>query len=46
VQLYLILLAARLDMDLGAEARRKLKENALKYPVERSRGKATKYTDL
>lgn len=46
VQLYLILLAARLDMDIIAEAQRKLKQNALKYPVELSRGKASKYTEL
>jgi dCTP diphosphatase len=46
VQLYLILLAARLDMDIFAESTRKMKENALKYPVDRSRGRANKYTDL
>lgn len=46
VQLYLILLAARLDMDIYAEAKRKMKDNALKYPVDRSRGKASKYTEL
>jgi dCTP diphosphatase len=46
VQLYLILLAARLDMDIIDEANRKMRENALKYPVEQSRGKANKYTEL
>lgn len=46
LQLYLILLAARLDMDLIAEAERKMRVNAEKYPVEQSRGKAVKYTDL
>lgn len=46
VQLYLILLAARMDMDLAEECRRKLKKNAEKYPVEKSRGRADKYSDL
>ncbi|MGH7175919.1 MAG: MazG-like family protein, partial [Tepidisphaeraceae bacterium] len=33
-------------IDLPAEFRRKLIENARKYPVEKSRGVSTKYTEL
>lgn len=46
VQLYLILLAARLDLDIIVEAKRKMKANAAKYPVEKSKGSARKYTEL
>lgn len=46
VQLYLIRLADRLDIDLADAAAAKLKKNAEKYPVELARGRATKYTDL
>lgn len=46
LQLYLVLLAARLDMDLIAEAERKMRVNAEKYPAELSRGRAVKYTEL
>ena len=43
VLLYLVRLADRLDVDLLAAARDKLRANALKYPVERSKGSARKY---
>lgn len=46
VLLYLIRLADRLDLDLIACAREKLRLNAEKYPVERARGNARKYTEL
>lgn len=46
VLLYLIRLADRLDLDLIACAREKLQRNAEKYPVEKARGNARKYTDL
>lgn len=46
VLLYLIRLADRLDLDLVACAREKLRLNAEKYPVERARGNARKYTEL
>ena len=46
VLLFLLRLADKLDIDLVAAAEKKLKLNALKYPVERSRGKATKYDKL
>ena len=46
VLLFLLRLADKLDIDLAAAAEKKLKLNALKYPVEKSRGKATKYDKL
>jgi len=46
VLLFLIRLAHRLDIDLAAAAEHKLELNAQKYPVEKSRGKATKYDKL
>jgi len=45
VLLYLVRLADKLDIDLAAAARDKIALNALKYPVERARGNARKYTD-
>jgi hypothetical protein len=46
VLLYLIRLADRLDVDLVGAIRRKLTANALKYPVNKARGRCTKYTEL
>lgn len=46
VLLFLLRLCDKLDIDLTAAAERKLKLNANKYPVEKSRGKATKYNKL
>jgi dCTP diphosphatase len=46
VLLFLIRLADKLNIDLAGAARRKLELNALKYPVEKSRGVATKYDKL
>lgn len=46
VLLYLVRLADKLDMDLLEAASHKLELNAAKYPVEKSRGRSTKYTDL
>lgn len=46
VLLYLVRLADKLDVDLMGAARDKISENALKYPVEKARGSATKYKDL
>jgi len=45
VLLYLVMLADKLDVDLVAAARDKLAQNALKYPVEKARGSAKKYTE-
>lgn len=46
VLLFLVRLADRLNIDLAAAAEKKLALNALKYPVEKSRGKSTKYDKL
>lgn len=46
VLLYLIRLADQLDIDPVAEAHRKLEENERKYPAEKARGNAKKYTEL
>jgi len=46
VFLYLIRLADKLDVDLLEGARDKIARNAEKYPVEKARGNAKKYTDL
>lgn len=45
VLLYLVRLADKLDVDLGAAALRKIELNARKYPVDRFRGSARKYDD-
>lgn len=46
VLLYLIRLADKLDVDLLAAARAKIRRNAEKYPVDKARGSSRKYTDL
>jgi len=46
VLLYLLRLCDKLGIDLAAAADRKLALNAKKYPVEKSRGKMTKYDKL
>ncbi len=46
VLLFLIRLADKLNIDLADAAQRKLVLNALKYPVAKSRGVATKYDKL
>ena len=46
VQIYLMLLAERLDIDLMEAVSEKIEENAVKYPVERARGRSDKYSDL
>jgi dCTP diphosphatase len=46
VLLYLIRLADKLDLDLIASATEKLTLNAAKYPIEKARGHARKYTEL
>ena len=39
-------LALALDIDVPSALAAKFEANAAKYPIERARGKATKYTDL
>ncbi len=46
VQIYLLLLARKLDIDLLQAARDKLEINIRKYPVHKARGNARKYSDL
>ncbi|MBX2838554.1 MAG: nucleotide pyrophosphohydrolase [Gammaproteobacteria bacterium] len=46
VLLYLLLVAERSEIDLLAVAHQKIQTNAHKYPVEKSRGTAAKYTQL
>ena len=43
VFLYLIRLSDKLDIDLIEVAKKKIELNALKYPIEVSKGNATKY---
>ena len=46
VLLYLVQLADRVDVDLLAAALEKLERNRSRYPVEKSRGRHTKYDKL
>ncbi|WP_018867935.1 MULTISPECIES: nucleotide pyrophosphohydrolase [unclassified Thioalkalivibrio] len=46
VQIYLLLLARKLDIDPVEAASDKLEMNARKYPVEKARGNARKYSGL
>jgi len=43
--IYLVRLADKLDIDLLAAAQRKIEINEQKYPVEKVKGKAKKYTE-
>jgi len=45
VLFYLVRLADRLDIDLGAAAAAKLALNAVRYPADRVRGSARKYDE-
>ncbi len=46
VLLYLLLIAERAGIDLQAAAHAKIERNAVKYPVDKARGNARKYTLL
>jgi len=46
VQLYLIRLADKLGVDIIKESNRKILSNSEKYPIEKSKGNAKKYTAL
>lgn len=46
IAIYLTEFADNLGIDLIAAMKAKLEKNALKYPVERARGNAKKYTEL
>jgi NTP pyrophosphatase (non-canonical NTP hydrolase) len=42
----LLLLANHLQVDLGSALEAKLSRDAAKYPIEKSKGRADKYTEL
>lgn len=44
--IYLIRLSDKLDIDLLAAAKNKIELNKLKYPVDKAKGNAKKYTEL
>ena len=46
VQIYLTRLASQLGIDPIQAAWRKLEKNEMKYPVEKARGNAKKYTEF
>lgn len=46
VFIYLLQLANKTDIDILEAAERKMEKNEKKYPVEKARGKADKYTEL
>ena len=46
VAIYLFEMAELLELDLGAEMIRKLRKNAVKYPVEKAKGSNRKYDEL
>ena len=46
VQIYLVRLADQLGIDPLQAAEEKIKKNELKYPVNKSKGSAKKYTEL
>ena len=43
---YCLQLAVKLDLDPAEIIRKKMKKNALKYPVEKSKGRSEKYDQL
>ncbi len=44
--LYLVRIADKLDIDLMTAAQNKMRLNGQKYPVEKARGNAKKYTEF
>ena len=45
IQIYLIRIADKLDIDLLESARAKIAKNEEKYPVEKAKGSSKKYTE-
>lgn len=43
---YTLLFAAEMDIDLSEALENKMEKNEEKYPIEKSKGKSTKYTEL
>ena len=46
VLIYCMYMADALDLDINEIILNKMKKNAIKYPVEKSKGNAKKYTEL
>jgi len=46
IQIFLLSLANRLDLDISQIVTDKLKKNKKKYPVHKAKGRADKYTKL
>ena len=46
ILIYLIMMAHDLNIDLIEAAAEKVSLNEVRYPIDRAKGKATKYTDL
>lgn len=46
VAMYLLLLSHELNIDIKDAISKKIVKNGLKYPVEKAKGSAKKYTDL
>lgn len=46
VVIYALEFANQSDLDLTAAIEAKLEQNAIKYPVEKARGRSVKYTEL
>lgn len=46
VLIYCMYMADAMDFDIKEIIRNKMKKNALKYPVDKSKGNAKKYTEL
>lgn len=46
VFIYLLRLSSKLNIDLISAANEKMQKNEIKYPVEKSKGNAKKYTEL
>ena len=44
IQIYLVRLADKLDVDIDEAVKKKLETNARKYPADLARGSAAKYT--
>lgn len=45
ILLYLVMLADKLDVDLARAAERKIEQNERRYPPDKVRGSAKKYTE-
>ena len=46
ILIYTVRLANRLNIDLEKAAQAKMRKNKIKYPIEKSRGRSEKYTEL